>query len=122
MDPHNRKTAIKIKNKLHAFFAFLTFMGMFFGISLLENQGAFYIIFIMPIIGACGYEVYRWKALWKIPLALSLLYLFAYTISLLQGAAFNLLGMALWVLLIAAFTDVGVLILGLLHFAFRKEK
>lgn len=112
----------KIKHKFRTFFALLTFIGMFFGISLLENQDVLYILFVMPIIGACSYPVYRWKALWKDPLVLSGLYLIAHMISLLQGAAFSLLGIVLWMLMITVFTDVGVLIVGLLHFAFRKEK
>ena len=113
--------AVKIRSKLRTFFALLTFLGMFFGISLLENQGIFYIIFIMPIIGICSYPVYHWKALWKIPLILTVLYLSAHMISLLQGAPFHFLGIVLWILLITVFTDVGILISGLLHFAFRKE-
>lgn len=113
--------AVKIKNKLRTFFAFLTFVGMFFGISLLVNHDVFYIILIMPIIGACSYPGCHWKALWKSPLLLSALFLVAHLISALQGADFNLPGIVLWVGVITVFTDVGVLIAGLLHFACRKE-
>ena len=113
---------VKIKHKLRTFFALLTFIGMFFGISLLENQGVLYILFVMPIIGACSYPVYRWKALWKDPLILSVLYLIAHMISLLQGETFSLLGIGLWIFMITVFTDVGVLIVGLLDYAFRKER
>lgn len=121
-EKNDRAVAVKIKHKLQTFCAFLTVLGMFFGISLLENQGNLYILFVMPLIGACSYPVYRWKALWKDPLILSVLYLIAHMISLAQGAELNLLGMVLWILMITVFTDVGVLIVGLLHFAFRKEK
>lgn len=119
---HNRNVMIKIKTELRAFLAFLTFSGMFFGISFLELQGVWYILFLMPVIGACSYPIYRWKALWKTPLVLSILYFLAHMISCLLGTSFYWLEVALSVSMIAFFADVGILIAGLLHVAFRKEK
>lgn len=122
VEMHTNSLSVKIKNKLRTFFAFLTFLGMFFGISLLENQGIYYIVFVLPMIGACSYVIYRWKALWKSPLMLMILYFSAHMISVIQGDDFNLPGMVLWILIITVFADAGILIMGLLHIAFRKEK
>ena len=119
---HNSRVAAKIKNKLHTFFALLTFLGMFFGVSLIINQNPLYIVFIMPVIGCCGYVVYHWKALWKIPVILTILFLLAYAILLLQGNVLDLLGILFLIALITVFADTGVLIAGFIHFAFRKEK
>lgn len=119
---NDQRVSLKIKSKLHTFFAFLTFLGMFFGISLLLNQCELYVAVIMPIIGICSYVVYHWQALWKSPLILSALFTLAYMIILFQGGTFNLPGLVFVIILIALFTDIGVLIAGLMHFALRKEK
>lgn len=117
----SRKLEIKVKNKLQTFFAVLTCIGIFFGISLLVNEGILYMVLILPIIGACSYVIYHWSALWKIPPVLSIVFLIAHMISMLQGADFNLLGVVFWIVVITAFTELGTLIVGLMHFAFRKE-
>lgn len=116
------KITAKIKSKLHTFFVFLISLGIFFGISLLVMGGIFYMALILPVIGGCSYVVYHWKALWKMPLILSILFLIAHMITVLQGADFNALGIVFWVAVITVLTDLGTLIVGLMHFALRKEK
>ena len=74
---------------------------------------------IMPIVGVFGYYVFRWKAVFKIPLLLFVVELFIF--------AFNLWDLdfhsaIIWTLLYCGFVFVGIVIAFLLHFAFRKEK
>ena len=111
----------KIKAKLRSFFAFLILIGIFFGISLLTLEGFFYMLLFLPFLGGCSYVVFRWKALWKMPLLLGILLLVAQGISMMQGNEVYLLGIAVWLLVNSLMTDIGTLIVGLLHFAFRKE-
>lgn len=118
-DPSRINT--KIKTKLRSFFAFLVLIGMFFGISLLVQEGIFYIALFLPLLGACSYVVFHWKALWKMPILLGVLFLIAHGITVIQGEDLNLLGIAFLVLANSIMTDIGTLIVGLLHFAFRKE-
>lgn len=118
---HPRLNA-KVKTKLHGFFAFLVLLGIFFGISLLVQEGILYLELFLPLLGVCSYVVFRWKALWKMPLLLGVLFLIAHGITVLQGEDFNLLGVLFWLLINSVLTDMGTTIVGLLHFAFRKER
>ena len=111
----------KTKNKVKSFLAFLTFLGMFFGVSLMLKDGMFYIAIITPVIGILSYMVYKWQALWKTPLILNIIFIAAYIVGILQGGIFNIF-IFIWCIIIAVFTDIGVLIAGFLHFALRKEK
>ena len=111
----------KIKTKLRSFFAFLVLIGIFFGFSLLVQEGFFYLLLFLPILGGSSYVVFRWKALWKMPILLGVLLLIANGVAVLQGEEVHLLGIALWMIINSLMTDIGTLIVGLFHFAFRKE-
>ena len=111
----------KIKAKLRIFFAFLILIGVFFGISLLVREGFFYMLLFLPLLGGCSYVVFRWKALWKMPILLGVLLLIAHGISMIQGEEVYFLGIAFWLIVNSLMTDIGTLIVGLVHFAFRRE-
>ena len=115
------KVNAKIKARLQSFFAVLVLMGVFFGVSLQTQEGAFYPLLFLPLLGACSYIVFRWRALWKLPLLLGALLLAAHGVAVVQGAELNPLGILFWMAINTLLTDMGTLIAGLFHFAFRKE-
>ena len=112
----------KVKTKLRSFFAFFALLGIFFGISLLTQECFFYMLLFLPLLGGCSYVVFHWNALWKMPILLGVLLLIAHGISMIQGTEVHLLGIAFWLIVNSLAADIGTLIVGLLHFAFRKEK
>ena len=118
----NPRVNAKVKTRLHSFFAVLVLIGVFFGISLLTQEGFFYMLLFLPVLGGCSYGVFQWKALWKMPILLGVLSLIAHGLSVIQGEEVYLLGIAFWLIVNALMTDIGTLIVGLLHFALRKEK
>ena len=121
METNNSRINTKVKRRINSFFAFLVLLGIFFGISLLTQEGFFYMLLFLPVLGGCSYVVFHWKALWKMPILLGTLLLIAHGISVIQGAEVHLLGIAVWLIVNSLMTDIGTLIVGLLHFAFRKE-
>ena len=93
------------------FFIFLGF-GWTAGNNLMYNS------LIMPIVGVFGYYVFRWKAIYKVPVLLLLIDLAVYAFQLIEiGFADTLM----WTMLYAIFVLVGVAIAFLLHYALRKE-
>jgi len=114
---------VKLKRRLRFFFLMLLLFGMFFGLSLTAGAGQFYNTLIMPVIGAVGYVIFRWKAVYGVPLLLllshSLLNLLRLTAEAEQLDAPSLF---MWTALYSMFALTGVLIAGLLHYAFRKER
>lgn len=101
----------------------LLMFGIFFGLSLTAGAGQFYNTLIMPLIGGLGYAVFRWKALYGVPLLLlaahSLMNVLRMTAEAERLDAGSLF---MWTVLYSIFALIGVLIAGLLHYAFRKEK
>ncbi len=88
------------------------------GFSLTGGEDLMYNSVIMPIVGLFGYYVFRWKALYKMPILLFLLNLLAYC---LHFAEIDFISVFPWTAIYSIFVIVGVLIAFLLHLAFRKE-
>lgn len=113
----------QIRRRFHLLACFLLFLAMFLGISLANSEDQFYNALLMPLIGALGYTVYRWKALYQVPFLLLILHAAMLGFQLLRGvenlsALFSLLW---WTALFSLFSDLGTLIAGLFHYAFGKE-
>lgn len=96
--------------------------GALFGVGLSGSMNMFYNSLLMPALGAVGYLVYRWKALWRIPLLLLVLCGVVALLKLLRGlAVIDAASLLIWTGIYCLFALVGVLIAGLLHFALKKE-
>jgi len=93
------------------FFIFLGF-GWTAGDNLMYNS------LIMPIVGIFGYYVFKWKAVYKVPVLLLLIDLAVFAFQLVEIGLVDTLG---WTLIYAIFVLVGVAIAFLLHYALRKE-
>lgn len=127
-EPQNAKTLVKkIQRKIHVFCGVLLLFGIFFGIGLTASEGQFYNVLVMPVIGALGYYIFRWKTFYIVPCLLFVTHLLSHITAFLRGAesvAFS--GMVVtnvlwWTVVYCAFVWIGSLIAALLHFALKKE-
>ena len=114
------KTIMKRMNRqfysiAYAALIFLIFLG--FGWTGGENL--MYNSLIMPVVGIFGYYVFRWKAIYKVPILLLIIDTFVCMFKLVD---LDLYSAFLWTLIYSIFVFVGIAIAFLLHFAFRKEK
>lgn len=113
------KTIMKRMNRqfysiAYAALIFLIFLG--FGWTGGENL--MYNSLIMPVVGIFGYYVFKWKAIYKLPVLLLIIDLAVFAFQLVEiGFADTLM----WTVLYAIFVFVGVAIAFLLHYAFKKE-
>ena len=73
----------------------------------------------MPIVGVFGYYVFRWKAVYKVPVLLLAIDLFVY---LFKWVALDLYSTVVWTFVYSLFVLVGIAIAFLLHYALGKEK
>ncbi|MBQ8633463.1 MAG: zf-HC2 domain-containing protein [Lachnospiraceae bacterium] len=113
----------KLKRKLQIFSVVLMMFGVFFGLSLTASQEMFYNSLIMPVIGALGYVIFRWKAIYQIPLLLLVMQSLINFLGLARGMEYMpFVAILMWVGIYTIFVELGVLVAGLLHFAFRKER
>lgn len=118
----------KIKKQLTLFLLCIIFAGALIGMVLSDGIGMFYNALIMPAIGGFGYKLFKKKS-YFVPLGL---FLFSFVwISIREimkgfltySTVVDLLIMsAWWSGIFATFTAVGVLIAGLLYYAFKKER
>ena len=98
----------------YAAIIFLIFLG--FGWTAGDNL--MYNSLIMPIVGIFGFYVFKWKAIYKLPVLLLIIDLGVFAFQLVEiGFADTLM----WTVLYAIFVLVGVAIAFLLHYALKKE-
>jgi hypothetical protein len=118
----------KIKKQLTLLLLSIILAGALIGMVLSDGMGMFYNALIMPAIGGFGYKLFKKKS-YFVPLSL---FLFSFVwISIREimkgfltyATVVDLFIMsAWWSGIFAAFTAVGILIAGLLYYAFQKEK
>lgn len=97
--------------------------GIFFGLGLTASQEMFYNSLLMPMVGVLGYVIFRWKAIFVVPILIVITNVLSFLIGFMQGAEFiEFYGTLMWAFLYSIFVIIGVIIAGLLHFAFRKEE
>jgi hypothetical protein len=117
----------KIKKQLTLLIVSIMFAGTLIGLVLSDGIGMFYNVLIMPGIGGFGYMLLRKKA-YCVPLGLfffSFIWLSIREITRgflsYSGIAELLVMSAWWSAIFAVLSAVGILIAGLLSYAFRKE-
>ena len=99
-------------------YAALIFL-IFLGFGWTGGENLMYNSLIMPIVGIFGYYVFRWKAIYKVPILLLIIDTF---VCLFRLVDLDLYSAFLWTVIYSIFVFVGIAIAFLLHFAFRKEK
>ncbi len=117
-----KKVYHRIHRKIQIISAMILMFGLFFGLSLSGSGDIFYNVLLMPAIGAMGYYLFRWKALYSIPTLLFVTHFLLNSLGMAwQSEHLGFDSLVLWSALYAVFAVIGIVIAGLLHFAFRKE-
>ena len=112
-----------MRRQLRLFSAMLLMFGLVFGLSLSGSGELFYNVVLMPVLGAVGYGLFRWKALYRVPALLAgTLLVMAWLGLAWQGEDMGLAALLLWSGIYGLFALLGTLIAGLFHFALKKEK
>ncbi len=113
---------MKFQRKLRFSTAMVMMLGIFFGLGLTASSEMFYNSLLMPVIGVLGYIVLRWKAVYMVPILLLFANGLSFLFSVMLGVnELDLLSRIMWTFIYSIFVWVGIVIAGLLHFAFRKE-
>ena len=99
-------------------YAALIFL-IFLGFGWTGGENLMYNSLIMPVVGIFGYYVFRWKAIYKVPILLLIIDTF---VCLFKLVDLDLYSAFLWTVIYSIFVFVGIAIAFLLHFAFKKEK
>lgn len=112
----------KVQRQIQTFTIVLMMLGMFFGVSFTASEQMFYNCIIMPIIGALGYMLLRWKAVYKIPILLILSHGVINLLNALrQIEGLDIYSLFMWTFIYSIFVWIGIVIAWLLHYAFKKE-
>lgn len=113
-----RKFAKKFNMQMQSMSYALIILFVFLGLSITAGSDMMYNSLIMPAVGVFGYYSFRLKALYKLPVLLLFIEVFAFVFKLVKTDLFSLFT---WSLIYYIFIFAGVAIAYLLHFAFRKE-
>ena len=120
--PAKKNIVRELGNRLRLFGAMALMFGVLYGLSLTADSGLFLNAVIMPVLGMLGYGLFRWKAVWLVPGILLGAHLLTNALYLFRGEELlDLPSLLMFNLLYAIFAVVGVIVAGLLHFAFKKE-
>ena len=112
----------KLSVSLHRFLGLVMVFGIFFGLSLTAGSDMFYNSILMPVIGALGYVIFRWKAVYWVPMLMALTNTVGCLIEFARGTdSVELISVFWWTAIYCLFVWLGIVIAWLLHFAHRKE-
>lgn len=111
----------KLTNQIRLFLTMVLMFGVLFGLMLTAGNGIFYNAIIMPLIGVVGYYLFRWRAVYEIPVLLLITHLITNYLGM-GGEFLSLPTLLMWTGLYAIFALIGVAIAALLHFALKKEE
>ena len=114
-----RKAAQKLNRQLYGFSYMLIILFILLGFSYTTEEKMMYNSLIMPLVGAFSYATFKWQVIYKLPVLLVGVNIFAMIFGILSV---DPMSAVLWTLIYMLFAFIGSLIAYLLHFAFRKEK
>lgn len=115
-----KEILLKVKRRVQFFFLMVMMFGVFYGVTLTSSGEMFYNTMIMPVIGAIGYYLFRWKGLYLIPCLLLISHLVTNALGL-AGARIQLDRLLAMTLIYCLVALVGFIVAVLLHFVFKKE-
>lgn len=113
-----RKAVKKLNRQLYGFSYVLIILFILLGFSYTAEEKMMYNSLIMPLVGVFGYATFRWRVIYKLPVLLVGVNIFALIFGILNVDQTSAI---IWTLIYMLFAFVGSLIAYLLHFAFRKE-
>lgn len=114
-----RKAVRKLNRQFNSFSYVLIILFILLGFSYTAEEKMMYNSLIMPLVGVFGYIVFRWKVIYKLPLIVALVNIFALIFGVVTV---DFPSAVIWTLIYMLFVLIGSLIAYLLHFTFRKEK
>ena len=121
-DCENSKPFKKMMRRINRQFSMFAYtmivFFIFLGFSFTAGENLMYNSLIMPIVGVFGYCVFRWKAIFKVPLLLLLIDLAVFAFQLVEIGFADTIS---WTFIYSIFVFIGIAIAFLLHYAFRKE-
>ena len=111
----------KIQRKVRLFMGMVLMFGVSFGLSLTASSELFLNSLIMPVIGCIGYYLFRWRAFYLTPGLLLVTHFFINSFGMIRGAEhLDFASIVMWSGIYSFFAIIGIIIAGLVHFAFRK--
>lgn len=113
-----KKIMKRINRKLYSLAYAVIIIFTFLGFSLTGGSDLMYNSVIMPIVGVFGYYVFRWSALYKMPILIFVINVLACRFNIVK---FDMVSLLPWSFIYCVLAFVGILIAFLLHYAFRKE-
>lgn len=113
-----KRFAKKFNMQMQSMYYALIILFVFLGLSITAGSDMMYNSLIMPAVGVFGYCAFRLKALYKLPVLLLFIEVFAFIFNMVET---DFLSLFTWSLIYYIFIFAGVAIAYLLHFAFRKE-
>lgn len=116
------RVLLHVKRHLAIVYTVLMMLGIFFGLSITASEDMFFNCLIMPIVGVFGYLMFRWKALFAVPVILFVSSLIISAFGLIREAQVDFVSMVLFSLIYSLFALSGIVISMLLHFAFGGKK
>lgn len=121
--PDGERSFKKIMKRVNRKFYSLAYAAIIFfiflGFGWTAGEHMMYNSLIMPIVGVFGYCVFKWKAIYKVPVLLLALDMIVCFFKLVE---LDFYSAVMWTLIYCIFVFVGIAIAFLLHYAFRKEK
>lgn len=114
-----KKIMKKLNRQIYGFFYLALIFFILLGFSFTAEEKMMYNSLIMPFVGILGYFVFRLQAIYKLPILLLIVNLFAFIFGIVSVDIYSAF---IWTLIYMVFAIIGTAIAFLLHFAFGKEK
>lgn len=113
-----KKISKRLNMQMQSMSYALIILFVFLGLSITAGSDMMYNSLIMPAVGIFGYCSFRLKALYKLPVLLLFIEVFAFVFGMVETDLYSLF---VWSMIYYVFIFAGVAIAWLLHFALRKE-
>ncbi|MBQ5821336.1 MAG: zf-HC2 domain-containing protein [Clostridia bacterium] len=113
-----RSIMLRLRRQFDSLAYSLIIFFIFLGFGWTGGENLMYNSLIMPLVGIFGYYVFRWRAIYKVPILLLIIDSFVFLFRLID---LDLYSVFIWTGIYSIFVLVGIAIAFLLHYAFRKE-
>ena len=117
-----KKSFDRFRRRLQLTITMLMMFGIFFGLSLTMSGELFYNSVIMPLIGGLGYFLFRWKAVFNVPLLLLITHFCTNLLGAIRSVEhLDLYSLLLWTAIYSLLAVLGTLAAGLLCYLRRSH-
>ena len=113
-----KRVMLRLRRQFDSLAYSLIIFFIFLGFGWTGGENLMYNSLIMPLVGIFGYYVFRWKAIYKVPMLLLIIDAFVFLFGMIDLDFYSVF---VWTGIYSLFVLVGIVIAFLLHYAFRKE-